>query len=122
MDFVFVRGLAWTKCVDDKKLVTSVDHYRLYLLVIDHASRYNWIFLRRTKEPPIKLVEGLIKVWKNKYPDASITTGQGTELGRSKAFQIMCKNMGYSLKTTGIDYLVLKMDLLKVPIRTLLES
>ena len=60
-------------------------------------------FFRQTKEPPIALVEGLIKVWKNKYPDASITTDHGTELGQSKAFQCMCKKMGYTLKTSGSD-------------------
>ena len=103
MDFGFVRGSDWSKKDNDGKLVTSVDYYRSYLLIIDRASRYIWIYLRRTKEPPINLAEGLLTLWKNKYKDASITTDQGTELGRSKEFQKMCKRMGYALKTTGSD-------------------
>ena len=45
MDFGFVRGSDWSKKDNDGKLVTSVDHYRSYLLIIDRASRYIWIFL-----------------------------------------------------------------------------
>lgn len=40
MDYGFVRGSDWSAHDNNGKLVTSVDHYRSYLLVIDRASRY----------------------------------------------------------------------------------
>ena len=43
MDFGFVRGSDWAKKDNDNKLVTSVDGYCSYLLVIDKASRFIWI-------------------------------------------------------------------------------
>ncbi len=103
MDFGFVRGSEYCKIDNDGKLVTSIDNYRSYLLVIDKASRYIWIFLTKTKNPPISQVEGLLSKFKNLYPDASITTDQGKELGKSKAFQLLAKEHGYTLKTTGSD-------------------
>ena len=103
MDFGFVRGSDYEKVTNDGKLVTSLDNYRSYLLVIDKASRYIWVFLTKTKHPPIQQVKGLLDKFKNRYPNASVTTDQGKELGKSKAFQQMIAECNYILKTTGSD-------------------
>jgi hypothetical protein len=34
-------------------VVNSYDGYTSYLLVIDEASRYAWVFLTKSKDPPI---------------------------------------------------------------------
>ena len=91
MDFGFVRGSDWSKKLNDGKLVTSVDKYRCYLLVIDKASRYIWIYLTRTKQPPFQQVDGLLKLWRGKFKHCTVTTDQGKELGTSIAFKKMVK-------------------------------
>ncbi len=102
MDFGFVRGSDWSQKDNDGKLVTSIDKYRSYLLVIDRASRHIWVFLTKTKHPPIDQVRGLLSKFQKDLPaDASITTDQGKELGASKQFQLLCKEMNYNLRVTG---------------------
>ena len=103
MNFRFVRGSDWSKTTNDGKLVTSVDNYRSYLLVIDRASRYIWIYLTKTKHPPVKQVANLLKIWKGLYKYCTVTTDQGKELGASIAFRNMIKDSGYTLLTTGTD-------------------
>lgn len=49
MCYGFVRDPDWSKTTNDGKLVTNVDHYRSYLLVIDRASRYIWILFNENK-------------------------------------------------------------------------
>ena len=68
MDFGFVRGSDWSKELNDGKLVTSVDNYRSYLIVIDRASRYAWIFLTKLKTPPVKQVDKLLKNMEEQVP------------------------------------------------------
>ena len=53
MDFGFVRGSAYTIKQEEGPTVTSKDGYNSYLIIIDRATRYTWIFLRATKHPPI---------------------------------------------------------------------
>ncbi len=60
MDYGFVRGLDWSRKENNGTLVTSVDKYRSYLLVIDRHTRYIWIYLTKSKHPPIEKVSGLL--------------------------------------------------------------
>jgi hypothetical protein len=48
-DFGYVRGSDWSKKDSDGKLVTSINGYRSYCLVIDRATRYIWIILTKRK-------------------------------------------------------------------------
>ena len=103
-DFGFVRGSDWSKRVDhDNKLVTSLDHYRGYCLVIDRKSRYIWIFLSKTKHPPVDQMRGLLEQLKSKVKNeyCTLTTDNGGELAKSHRFQKMVESSGYVLKTTG---------------------
>ncbi len=47
LDFGFVHGSDWAKKDNDGKLVTSMDGYRSYCLIIDRATRYIWIVLTK---------------------------------------------------------------------------
>ena len=40
MDFGFVRGSDWSSKSADDKLITSIDGFRSYLIVVDRATRY----------------------------------------------------------------------------------
>ncbi len=59
MDFGFMRASSSDYTKPNKKLdrvVDSWDGYSSYLLIVDEASRYIWVFLTRTKEPPLDII------------------------------------------------------------------
>ena len=39
----------------------SIDGFEMYLLIIDAASRYIWVFPLKTKEPPLILIEKFLR-------------------------------------------------------------
>jgi hypothetical protein len=60
MDFGFLRASTFDYSRPDKtkdRVVTSFDGYNLYLLVIDESTKYMWVYLCESKEPPIALIE-----------------------------------------------------------------
>jgi len=56
-----LHGLGFThgKMFQDKygRLITSLDGYRAYLLIIDRKSWYIWIMLAKTKQPPLTFLK-----------------------------------------------------------------
>jgi hypothetical protein len=105
LDFGFVCGSDWAKKDNDGKLVTSMDGFRSYCLIIDRATRYIWIVLTKRKTPPITELRGLFTQLASKVKNAyrTVTTNLGGELAKSKAFRnlLMEPEITYSLKTTG---------------------
>jgi deoxyuridine 5'-triphosphate nucleotidohydrolase len=104
-DFGFVRGSDWSKKDNDGKLVTSMDGYRSYCLMIDRASRYIWIVLTKRKTPPIESGRNLLLQLRAKVKSTycTITTDLGGELAGSHKFRKMLiePEVNYTLKTTG---------------------
>jgi hypothetical protein len=104
-DFGFVRGSDWSKKDNDGKLVTSMDGYRSYCLMIDRGSRYIWIVLTKRKTPPIESSRNLLLQLRAKVKSTycTITTDLGGELAGSHQFQHMLNEptVNYTLKTTG---------------------
>ena len=101
MDYGFVRGKKWKSEDKDGKIITSLDGYRSYLLIVDHATRYKWVFLTKRKTPPIEQVDRLLETLDCDATGKFIMTDQGGELGKSFAFQRMVDKHKYSLKLTG---------------------
>jgi hypothetical protein len=105
LDFGFVRGSDWSKKDNDGKLVTSIDGYRSYCLVIDRSTQYIWIVLTKRKTPPIDQLRGLLTqlVTKVTSPYRTVTTDLGGELAKSNAFQNLLTeaDLKYSLTSTG---------------------
>jgi dUTP pyrophosphatase len=101
MDFGFVRGSDWKRIDTDGKLVTSNDGYRSYLLIVDRKTRYSYIFLTKTKQPPLQEVRGILTKYAGVYRDCSVTTDNGGELAKSVEFRRVIRDAGYTLKTTG---------------------
>ena len=70
MDFGFIRAsaadLSRPKSTDDR-VVESFDGFNSYLLVVDEVSKYSWIFLTKSKEPPIELT----KIFMNEFANTS---------------------------------------------------
>ena len=60
MDYGFMRASAADYSRPHKgtdRVVRSYDGYSSYLLIIDEASRYVWVFLTASKDPPIDLIK-----------------------------------------------------------------
>ena len=100
MDYGFVRGTGWKSKDDSGTTITSLDGFRSYLLIVDKATRYKWIFLSRTKVPKTEEIRQFLRTVKPSTPGFYVTD-QGTELGRSNAFRDMLKEEQYNLYLTG---------------------
>ena len=82
MDFGFMRvsdsdfdGRDRTRA----RVIKSWDGFSSYLLIVDEASRYIWVFLTKSKDPPIDIVESFL----GKFGHAEggiVRTDQGGEL------------------------------------------
>ena len=109
MDFGFVRAkensLDITKrnIKNPGKITTSIDGFKCYLIVIDRVTRYTWIFLSTTKDPPVETIRQLLQKFKSDNPNRTVRTDQGGELGHSSAFSKMLVECDYTLEETGPD-------------------
>jgi hypothetical protein len=85
------------------RIVFSYDGYSSYLIVINEASQYVWIFLMASKEPPIAIVWEFLT--QHGHDDGGcIRTDQGGKLARNHSFQDMVlREFHYTLKPTGVD-------------------
>ncbi len=84
-------------------VISSWDGYSSYLLIVDESSRYIWVFLTKSKEPPIDIIETFLGRFG--HADGGVVrTDQGGELARSSEFgDIILRNHKYVLKPTGAD-------------------
>ena len=110
MDFGFIRGRHDSYDIENERtamktgsIVTSIDGYKCYLIVVDRVTRYTWIFLAKTKHPPIETVRQLLNKFKSDNPNRTVRTDQGGELGHSSKFSTMVAECGFSLEETGPD-------------------
>jgi hypothetical protein len=79
------------------------DGYTSYVLIVDEKSKYSWIFLRKSKNPPVDLVRLFMKQF-GKEDGGVIRVDQGGELARSNVFRTtMLKEFQYVVKPTGAD-------------------
>jgi len=102
IDFGFMKGSGYCKKDEEGRTITSVDGYRSYFLIIDGKTRYTWVFLTKTKHPPIKLFEQFLK--EHGHPTAhhrTIRCDKGGELWGSQAFRQVLLNAGYILEPTA---------------------
>jgi hypothetical protein len=67
------------------RVVTSIDGFNSYLLVVDKFSRYMWIFLCKSKEPPIDEMSAFLSTF-GLQEGGVIRCDQGGELAGSEEF------------------------------------
>ncbi len=105
MDFGFVRGSQFKSKDEHGNLVTSFDGKNSYLIIIDRATRYTWVFLSNNKVPPIDAARKLLKKFKSTNPHRTVRVDQGGELGKSQLFKDMLAedDVGFTMETTGSD-------------------
>jgi hypothetical protein len=85
------------------RVVSSYDGYTLYLLIIDEASRYAWVFLTKSNDPPIDIICAFLLL--HGHPDdGCIRINQGGELASSIVFcNLLLRDFWYTLEPTGAD-------------------
>jgi hypothetical protein len=105
MDFGFMHASTSTYGRPNKaddRIVLSHDSFSAYLLVIDEASRYAWVFLTDGKDPPNTIIHEFLTRFGH-ADGGSIRTDQGGELTRSSTFTETIQEFHYSIEPTGAD-------------------
>ena len=105
-DFGFIRASNndFSRPTETKdRIVESYDGYNSYLLIVDEISKYCWIFLTKSKEPPIELTKLFLRQYGNK-DGGKIRCDQGGELARSEQWRSMLlEDHQYYVEPTGAD-------------------
>ncbi|EJK69950.1 hypothetical protein THAOC_08742 [Thalassiosira oceanica] len=106
MDFGFIRASKSDFSRPNLKtdrVVESFDGYSSYLIVVDEVTRHAWVFLCKSKEPPINYVSEFLYSHGLKSGGV-IRCDQGGELARSKEFRkVMLERHHYKVEPTGAD-------------------
>ena len=106
MDFGFIRASTSdysTPNIETDRVVESFDGFVAYLIIVDEASKFVWIFLRKSKEPPVDLVSHFLQLY-GRRSGGVIRCDQGGELARSSAFRsAMMEKHLYVVEPTGAD-------------------
>jgi hypothetical protein len=106
MDFGFMRASSSDYSRPNKKydrVIDSWDGYSSYLLVVDEASRYIWVFLTKSKEPPLDIIDTFLDRFGH-VNGCLIRSNQGGELARSLAFSnLLLRKHKYVIEPTGVD-------------------
>jgi len=122
MDMGFVRGSGYSTKDEDGRRITSLDGYNSYLIIVDRKTRRHWVFLTKSKSPPIQFCQQFLQQNKCRFSTRKIIrSDQGGELYRSTAFQEMTNQEGFILQPTATDA-SFQNGLAERPNRTLAET
>jgi hypothetical protein len=104
MDFGFLRASQFDYSRPDKskdRVITSFDGFNSYLLVVDEATKYTWVYLCKSKEPPISMINLHLDQFGHK--SGFICTDQGGELAGSADFITSMALRHFIVEPTGAD-------------------
>jgi hypothetical protein len=106
MDFGYMRASTSDYNQPNKatdRVIYSRDGYPSYLLVVDEAMWYIWVFLTKSKDPSLDIVAAFLKRFAHDH-GGSIRTDQGGKLARYFALSdlLLCQ-YGYVVELTGAD-------------------
>ena len=102
-DFGFVRGSEFSLKLENGKTITSIDGKNSYLLIADRKTRFLWIYVSDSKEPPVNEVKLILDKFGCANPHRTIRTDQDKALGKSALFHKMVENAGFLVELTGTD-------------------
>jgi hypothetical protein len=108
MDFGFMRASSLEYKRPNKgteRVIASWDGYSLYLLVVDEASQYIWVFLMKSKKPPLDIIDTFLDHCGHEL-GGLIYTDQGGKLARSFTLtDMLLRKHNYVIEPTGADSL-----------------
>ena len=106
MDHGFIRASTsdYSKPnLETDRVVESFDGFVAYLIIVDEASRFVWVFLRKSKEPPVDLVSHFLQMY-GRQSGGVIRCDQGGDLAKSELFRtVMMEKHAYVIEPTGAD-------------------
>jgi hypothetical protein len=85
-----------------KTLMKSRAGYEAYLLILDAATRYIWIFLLKGKHPPIAMIAQFLQKHGTAQKGIITTTPEGL-LDKSRSFETVCQERGYTNAALAVD-------------------
>jgi hypothetical protein len=108
MDLGFIRASSVDYSqpnITSNWVVDSYDGYSSYLLIVDDKSATSWIFLTKSKRPPMEHVRLFLCTFgREQSLGGFIRCDQGGELACSHAFiDMTLTKFGYKIKPTGAD-------------------
>jgi len=102
VDFGFMKGSGYCKKDEEGRTITSIDGFRSYFLIIDRKTRYVWVFLTKTKKPPLNIFAQFLKEHGHPTaPNRTIRSDRGGELWGSQAFKDVVHQAGYIMDPTA---------------------
>ena len=90
------------EAADYQPIITSHDGYSSYLLVVDAFTSASFVFLAKSKSPPIETIAMFLdKYGIKEINERYMHTDQGGELARLKDFPKTVRKYNYTIETTG---------------------
>ena len=103
-DFGFVRGSDFRMKTEEGKTITSIDGKNSYCLIVDRATRYIWVYIGDSKEPPVEAVRMILaKFGAKNAPHRTFRTDRDKGLNLSNAFKAMIVEADFTVELTGPD-------------------
>jgi hypothetical protein len=102
VDFGFMKGSSYCKKDEEGRTITSIDGFCSYFLIIDRKTRYLWVFLTKTKKPPLTIFAQFLTT--HGHPTAknrTVWSDRGGELWGSQAFREVVQQAGYIMDPTA---------------------
>ncbi len=102
IDYGFMKGTGYCPKDEEGRTITSLDGYRSYLLIIDRKTRYTWVFLTKSKKPPLETVDKFLS--EHGHPTAhnrTVRTDKGGELWGSQQFRKIINDHGFIMDRTA---------------------
>jgi len=85
------------------RAVNLYDGSSLYLLIVDEATRFIWVFLTKSKAPPLDILDAFFARFGHEH-GGSVRTDQGGELARSSDLSdLFLRKYHYVMEPTGAD-------------------
>ena len=85
------------------RIITSIDGFTSYLLVVDKFFGYMWVFLCKSKEPPVEEMSAFLSTF-GLQEGGVIRCDQGGVLACSTEFRtLMLKDYNYKVEPIGAD-------------------
>jgi len=86
---------------DVTRVVESYDGYKTYLLITDAKTRYTWVYLSKTKEPPVDFLRAFLDQYGLDSGYRAVRLDQGGELWRSSDMCTLLQTAKYVMEPTG---------------------